>query len=189
MKMLDPSLRAPPAHQPYAGPASAFRNSPPASALPWPKSFKSSTPKSESQIIDSPYTTPTSPSKNGKQTASISPQSTHEITTTKGKTTKNFLTLPKPANNESSMSHTTSKTYSQLQSPHTQSRQIRKDPILRKPRRKMDTTCSRNNNHHHHQPTQPHPNNRTTTTTQAYSKTNDPKLAITNCRKPNGRTD
>ena len=95
MKMIDPSLRAHLTHQPYAGPASAFRNSPPASALPWPKSFKSSTPKSKSQTIDdSPYTIPASRLEIGKQTAAISPHSKHETTTIKGKTTETSL---KPA--------------------------------------------------------------------------------------------
>ena len=91
MKMLDPARRAHPTHRPYAGPASAFLKSPPASALPWPKFIKSSTPESKSLIIDSPYTTPASPLDVGKQSDPISPHSAHEITTTEGETTRRYL--------------------------------------------------------------------------------------------------
>ena len=96
MKMLDPARRAHPTHRPYAGPASAFLKSPPASALPWPKFIKSTTPKSESQTIDSPYTTPASSPEVGKQSEAISTHSTHEITTTEGETTRRFLSPTQP---------------------------------------------------------------------------------------------
>ena len=91
MKMLDPARRAHPTHRPYAGPASAFLKSPPASALPWPKFIKSSTPRSESPDIDSPYTTPASPPEIGKKSGAVSPHFTNEITTTEGEKTKGFL--------------------------------------------------------------------------------------------------
>ena len=90
-KLLDPTYREHPSPRPYAGPASAFLKSPPPSALPWPKFIKSSTLKSKSRTTGSPHATPTSPAETGKQSNAISPHSAHEITTTGGETTKNYL--------------------------------------------------------------------------------------------------
>ena len=87
-RMLNPSPRAHPSDRPYAGPASAFLRSPPASALPWPKFIKSYTPKSEPQTIDSPYTIAASSPEIAKQPTAISPHSAHEIATTEGKPTE-----------------------------------------------------------------------------------------------------
>ena len=89
IKLLDPARREHPTHRPYAGPA--FLRSPPPSALPWPKFFKSSTLKSKSQITGSPHTIPRSPPEIGKQSDAISPQSAHELTTTGVQTTKRYL--------------------------------------------------------------------------------------------------
>ncbi|KAK0517163.1 hypothetical protein JMJ35_000318 [Cladonia borealis] len=110
-RLLDPAYKGDPTHRPYAGPA--FLNSPPPSALPWPKFFKPSTLNPKSEVTSSPDTTPTSPPETGKQSTATSPPSTPEITTTEGETTKRNLSHaqtkdqlaaqppqnPKPTNN------------------------------------------------------------------------------------------
>lgn len=85
-KMLDPSYKGDSTHRPYAGPA--FLNSPPPSALPWPKWFKTSTLNPKSGVTGSPDITPTTPPETGKQSNATSTPSTHETTTTEGETTK-----------------------------------------------------------------------------------------------------
>ena len=84
-RLLDPAYKGDPTHRPYAGPA--FLNSPPASALPMPKFFKSSKLESESGITDSHTTPPNSP-ETEKQSNATSPPSTPETTTPESETPK-----------------------------------------------------------------------------------------------------
>ena len=128
-RLLDPAYREHPTHRPYAGPASAFLKSPPPSALPWPKSIKSSTLESKSRITGSPHTPPTGPFETGKPSNAISPHSAHEITITGGEITKRYLSHAqtedqraardtqhiKPTNNISAPPHKVDK-YGRIQS-------------------------------------------------------------------------